>query len=41
MQQRGESTGPLDESADRGAVEADDQITLRKTVEGPGEPGVA
>jgi hypothetical protein len=41
MQQRGESAGPLDDSADRGAVEADDQIALRKTVEGPGEPGVA
>jgi hypothetical protein len=41
MQQRGESAGPLDDGADRGAVEADDQIALRKTVEGPGEPGVA
>jgi len=28
MKQRGESAGPLDEGADRGAVEADDQITF-------------
>ena len=41
MKQRGESAGPLDEGADRGAVEADEQIAFRKTVEGPGEPGVA
>jgi hypothetical protein len=36
MEQRGESAGPLDEGTDRGAIEADDQITIRKTEAGPG-----
>jgi hypothetical protein len=42
VQQDGEPGAALDQRADRRTtVGADDQITFRKTVEGPGGPGVA
>lgn len=40
VQQHGAPGGPLDERADRGAVEPDDEITFRKTVGGSGGSGV-
>src|SRR6476469_432180 len=35
MEQRRESTGPLDDGADRGTVEADDQVALPMPGYGP------
>jgi hypothetical protein len=42
VQQDGEPGAALDQGADRTATCCpDDQVALRKTVDGPGEPGVA
>jgi hypothetical protein len=41
VDQHGEPAAAFDQSADRAALQTNQKITLRKTVEGPGGSGVA